>query len=211
MFPKADSALLTGGTATYYDRDGSTVKMAYGGEKTVVGSLTAATTQVVKYQDGADRATNSTVIGALLTPSGNVTAFYTVKVNPANGGSVKGGSALGDSYASGTSVSITAVPDTGYTFSGWKVGSEETASVTTNPYVITSLTSDVVLTPVFEESAVTTYDVTFVTAHGTAPQKQTVNAGGKVTEPESLSKTGYTFAAGLQTTPPQRGSLIQIP
>lgn len=192
VFPKADSALLTGGTATYYDRD-ATVKMAYGSEKEALGSLDAATTQVNKYQDGADRATNSTVIGALLTPSGNVTAFYTVKVNPATGGSVEGGSALGDSYASGTSVSITAVPDTDYTFSGWKVGSEETASVTTNPYVITSLTSDVVLTPVFEESAVTTYDVTFVTAHGTAPQKQTINAGGKVTEPAALSKTGYTF------------------
>lgn len=149
VYPAISSELRSGGTKTYYDRDGFTVKMRYDNSsstKTALGSLETAT-NTVKGPDGHDRDTN--LIGAW---PANITiaTMYTVKVNPATGGTVTGGSAQGNSYPAGTAnIQITAVPSTGYTFSGWKVGDETNPSSTAITYTITNLTEDVTLTPVF--------------------------------------------------------------
>ena len=187
VYPASSSDLRSGGTKTYYDRTDFTVKMSYDNSsstKANLGTSDAAST-IVKGPDGNERDTG--LIGAL--PANiTITTMYTVKVNPATGGTVTGGSAQGNSYPEGTStISITAVPSAGYIFSGWKVGSSDTVSSTDNPYTITNLTADVTLTPVF---AVTPYSIS-LKAGDNALTSHTFPAAtvGYATAPDALEVT----------------------
>ena len=61
------------------------------------------------------------------TPPTQIVNQYTLTASAGEGGSVTGGG----TFASGTQVSLTATPSSGYSFSGWSNGS------TTNPLTVT--------------------------------------------------------------------------
>ena len=73
------------------------------------------------------------------TPPTQITMQYTLTANAGDGGSVSGGG----TFASGTQVSLTATPTSGYSFSGWSNGS------TTNPLTVT-LNSNTSITANFQ-------------------------------------------------------------
>ena len=78
------------------------------------------------------------------TPS-NITPKYTLTASAGEGGSVAPSSG---SFNSGTQVSITATPNSGYTFSGWSNGSSDnpvTVTLSSN----TSITANFALIPVY--------------------------------------------------------------
>jgi len=76
------------------------------------------------------------------TPPSQITRQYTLTVSAGDGGSV---STAGGTFSQGTQVSITATPNTGYSFSGWSNGS------TDNPLSVT-LDSNTSVTANFELS-----------------------------------------------------------
>ena len=73
------------------------------------------------------------------TPPTQITIQYTLTANAGDGGSVTGGG----TFASGTQVSLTATPTSGYSFSGWSTGS------TANPLTVT-LNSNTTITANFQ-------------------------------------------------------------
>ena len=74
------------------------------------------------------------------TPPSQITRQYTLSVSAGDGGSV---STAGGTFASGTQVSLTATPNSGYSFSGWSNGS------TANPLTVT-LNSNTSITANFQ-------------------------------------------------------------
>ena len=71
-------------------------------------------------------------------------------ITTATGGSVTGASIYGDVYPAGTSVTVTAVPNSGKQFKEWKVNGISCA-VATCPQVYTfAVTANTTLEPVFE-------------------------------------------------------------
>lgn len=149
-----DGIAASGGTTTYFEYeivDGNlVVKMSFDhdGENVSLGSLPTSTEKVTTNIDGSPR-TDGT-IGS--SPS-STTAYYTVRLdsedadNLANG-TVEGVNVFGDTYASDTEITVTAIPNDGCGFSGWKInGSDEFVS-TNNSYTFT-LTQNTIITPVF--------------------------------------------------------------
>src|SRR6056300_137320 len=86
------------------------------------------------------------------TPPSQITKQYTLTASAGDGGSVSGGG----TYASGTKVSLTATPTSGYSFSGWSNGS------TANPLTVT-LNSNTTITASFE---ILTFQLTIVDTEG---------------------------------------------
>ncbi|MDR2232868.1 MAG: InlB B-repeat-containing protein [Tannerella sp.] len=144
---------------------------------------------------------NANSAGTTFTmPAGptTVTANYkkatcTIKLsaNPAAGGSVdiSGSAGVSGTFNAGTQQTVTATPNSGYTFKNW---TENGTQVSTNASYTFTLNSDRTLVANFE--AIPTYKVTFDAAGGTpTPQPQNVVAGGKVTQPTHPVKPGWTF------------------
>ena len=73
------------------------------------------------------------------TPPTQIVKQYTLTASAGDGGTVSGGG----TFASGTQVSITATPNSGYSFSGWSNGS------TANPLTVT-LNSNTSITANFQ-------------------------------------------------------------
>jgi len=116
------------------------------------------------------------------TPPSQITRQNTLTVSAGDGGSV---STTGGTFASGTQVSITATPNSGYSFSGWSNGS------TANPLNIT-LNSNTTVTANFEV-IVNSYTLTL-----TAGEGGTVSGGGEYEEGTEVTITatpaeGYEF------------------
>src|SRR6056300_960909 len=86
------------------------------------------------------------------TPPSQITKQYTLTASAGDGGSVTGGG----TFASGTQVSLTATPSSGYSFSGWSNGS------TANPLTVT-LNSNTTITASFE---ILTFQLTIVDTEG---------------------------------------------
>ena len=106
------------------------------------------------------------------TPPAQVIKNYTLTVSAGDGGSV---STTGGNFASGTQVSITATPNSGYSFSGWSNGS------TANPLNVT-LNSNTTVTANFQV-IVNSYTLT-------------VSAG----EGGSVSSEGGEYEEGTEVT-----------
>ena len=142
------SPLLTGGTKTYYKRENFALEMEYerGSLKYVMAASNLVPELVTKYADGTER--NGTVLGAL---SDNMATYFVVTIVPGEGGTVSNGSSLSNTYLEGSVVEITAIPDYGFAFLGWKIGDDATPSVVDRTYYITSISSDIKLTPVFKD------------------------------------------------------------
>ena len=88
------------------------------------------------------------------TPPTQIVKQYALTANAGDGGSVTGGG----TFASGTQVSLTATPSSGYSFSGWSNGS------TTNPLTIT-LNSNTTITANFQV-IVNSYTLTVTAEEG---------------------------------------------
>ncbi|MDC0479666.1 VCBS repeat-containing protein [Flavobacteriaceae bacterium] len=115
------------------------------------------------------------------TPPIQIVKQYALTASSGEGGSVTGGG----TFASGTQVSLTATPTSGYSFSGWSNGS------TANPLTVT-LNSNTTITANFQV-IVNSYTLTV-----TAGEGGTVNGGGEYEEGTEVTITatpdeGYEF------------------
>lgn len=155
----------------------------------------------VSWQDGnADNPRAIAVTGNatyVATFAANPLVNYTITVisaNPAMGTVTGGGT-----YAEGTSVALTAVPNDGYHFISWQDGN------TDNPRTIT-VTGDATYTATFAENPPVTYTVTAISAN---PDMGTVSGGGVYEAGATVTLTatpfdGYHFVRwnnGITTNP----------
>jgi len=106
------------------------------------------------------------------TPPAQIVKQYSLSVSAGDGGSV---SIPGGTFSQGTQVSITATPNSGYTFNGWSNGS------TTNPLTV-SVNSN------------TTITANFILATNTYTLSVTAGDGG------SVSSEGGEYNEGTQVT-----------
>src|SRR6056300_1108216 len=116
------------------------------------------------------------------TPPSQITKQYTLTASAGDGGSVTGGG----TFASGTQVSLTATPTSGYSFSGWSNGS------TANPLTVT-LNSNTSITANFQV-IVNSYTLTVTSGEGGSVSSE----GGEYEEGTELTITatpneGYEF------------------
>ena len=182
------------------------------------GSLTGTTTQTVTYGGAASVMTAvpntgytfTTWTGAGFTTSAtnpltvtNVTSnltitatftqqTFTVSFVSGAGGSLTGTTTQNVAYGGAASV-MTAVPNTGYTFTSW-TGVGFTTSAT-NPLTVTNVTSNLTVTATFTQQ---TFTVSFVAGAGgnlTGATTQTVAYGGAATGVTAVPNTGYTFTS----------------
>ncbi len=139
---------------------------------------------------GTDNPLTLTNVTASKTITANFTInTYTVEFINEGGGTLTGISPQTVNYGSNCT-SITAVPDTGYTFIGWSgdyIGSD-------NPLTVTNVTGNKYIFALFEQN---TYTVTFTvgsggTLSGTSPQ--TVSHGASTSMVSAVPNTGYEFA-----------------
>ena len=136
--PSDSGEARSGGVDTYFDySDLANVKMSYGPAERMNAMTTNpadASCKVTTYYEGGER--TSGVIGASAVSD---SVFYTVKLGgvPSHG-TVQGISIYGDSYASGTSVTVSAIPDTGYAFKGWKNGEEPLSTAAEYTFTVTN-------------------------------------------------------------------------
>ena len=115
------------------------------------------------------------------TPPTQIVKQYTLTASAGDGGSVSGGG----TFASGTQVSLTATPTSGYSFSGWSNGT------TANPLTVT-LNSNTSITANFEV-LINSYTLTVVsTDGGSATGAGEYNEGTEVTLTATASE-GYRF------------------
>lgn len=109
----------------------------------------------------------------------------TVNANPASGGTVSGGG----SYLFEDVATLTAMPNSGYTFAGWSDGSSE------NPHQVT-VTGNATYTATFSAAGFTYYNVTaFVSPvdAGMVTGAGTYEAGTSVTL-KAIPNAGYSFS-----------------
>ena len=190
----------------YYDRLAGTPAWV-----SMLGSATSADL-VTTDQLGTTRSTTTPTAGAVETGG---TALYVVKSIAATDGTVDGGASIyGNTYASGTSVTVTALPNAGKVFSKWQVvvGASASVDVSSNPYTFT-VSANTTLTPVFAAAPVNTYTVSYSANNATAgspPSAQTFTVGGSAltaaSNSGSLSRTGYSFG-GWSTTSSGSGTI----
>jgi len=125
------------------------------------------------------------------TPPTDVQYTLTVNVFPPEGGTVLRNPDT-DSYKAGTSVSLTAKSNNGYTFLGWS-GAINSA----NPEITITMNGDKTLTANFNDGR-PTYDVYFNSndASGGAPLSVRTISGSAITLPDqgSMERPGYSFA-----------------
>lgn len=137
-----------------------------------------------------------------------VSNLYYVKVNSNNDGVVNGGTIYGDVYPAGTSVALTAIPNTGKQFVRWDyvTGGTGTAS-SNNPYTFT-VTQDVTLVPVYAATAAGAYSITYLgNGHtsGDAPPTESYTAATTIYNQWTLIRSGYNFI-GWNTNPNGSGT-----
>lgn len=132
---------------------------------------------------------------------------YMLKVLKSNNGTTTGGSLYGDVYQSGTQITLSAAPKTGYQFDYWKNTSTGNSVSTSNPYTLT-LSTDLTVEPIFKVAA-TTYTVTYFgngATSGSAPNSQSFTSGSiTLAGQNTLVKDEYYFA-GWNTQPSGSGT-----
>ena len=130
--------------------------------------------------------TTSVVITITAVPSGTTyTLTYTAGANGTLTGSTTQTVASG-----GSGTAVTAVPNSGYSFSKWSDGS------TSNPRTDTNVTANISVTASFVASA-TTYTLTYTAGSNgtlTGSTTQTVASGGSGTAVTAVPNSGYSFS-----------------
>ena len=123
----------------------------------------------VSWSDGSTEQSRTITLSENTTLTANFELVYTLTVNAGTGGSV---SSNGGTYASGTQVTLSATPDTGYSFVSWSDGSTE------------------------QSRTITLSENTSLTANFEAVYTLTVNAGTG----GSVSSSGGAYTPGTQVT-----------
>lgn len=126
--------------------------------------------------------------------------YYTVTVAAAENGTVTGLAADGK-YFAGDSITLTAVPDTGYDFSGWKVGSE---IVSKNTVYSAMVSDNFTITPVFEKSETPTPTPT--PGDDTTPTPTPTPGGNTTPTPAPTGGSGSGGGGGAVIIPPASSS-----
>ncbi len=159
---------------------------------TLTGS-DASRFEVQSDQNGLTRG-HTPVKGAV---ESSLAGLHMVKVSAATGGTVNGGTVYGDTYATGAAVTLTALPEDGYTFSHWSDASAVGTPVRVNPYTFT-VSRSLTLTPVFETLTPGSYTITYVgNGHtsGMVPSSQAYFAPATISDTgEHLVKRGHVFS-----------------
>jgi hypothetical protein len=117
-------------------------------------------------------------------------ATFTIAINSSSGGSASSSSS---SVASGSSVTLTATPSTGYTFTSWTcTGGGTLNSTTANPATLSNINSNATCTPTFTLSQ---YTITFNSNYGTpTTSTQTFSHNvGQALDDNPFSQAGYNF------------------
>ena len=163
-----------------------------GANITLSGAVPATGWQIVSWtgttNNSSTAATNTVNMPAAAHTAGvNYTQItYTLTYIAGTGGTLTGETTQTVNYgANGTSV--TAVPNTGYSFVDWSDGS------TANPRTDTNVTANITVTANF---AINTYTLTYTAGTGgtlTGDTTQTVNYGGSGTSVTAVPNTGYHF------------------
>jgi len=131
--------------------------------------------------------------GCFITPSpGYIPPTYTVTYD---GNTNTGGVAPTDTnlYEQGVSVTVLdqgSLVKTGYTFGGWNTATDGSGPSQAAGSTFIMGTANVTL---YAQWTINSYTVTFNSQGGSAVNTQTVEHGGKVTEPTDPTKTGHTF------------------
>ena len=99
------------------------------------------------------------------------------------------GLATGGTYDSGSTATLTAVPNDGYEFVNWTVGGKEVS--TANPYTFT-VNDNITLVANFKEAAAKAYTITTSATNGTVEGAATVVEGESVTL-TATANPGYKF------------------
>ncbi len=113
---------------------------------------------------------------------------YTLTVSASNGTVTK--SPNKSTYTAGETVTLTAVPNSGYTFTGWSGG----LTGSSNPATIT-MNANKTVTANFSQTQTAAYTLTISASNGTvtkSPNKSTYTAGETVTL-TAVPNNGYTF------------------
>lgn len=153
---------------------------------------TASSYVVTTDQVGTSR-TDPPAAGAIQSIMDNL---YMLKINYSADGSVSGGTVYGDVYASGTSVTLTALPNASKQFVRWDyvVGGTGTASVN-NPYSVV-VDRDITLIPVFQNVPGGSYNITYVgndNTSGSAPASANYSGTITLATAGTLKRSGYIF------------------
>lgn len=122
------------------------------------------------------------------TPPTPVTYTVDVHASPSGGGTVMGS----NTYQSGESVTVTATAASGYEFKGW---TENGSQVSTSASYTFNITSNRILTAVFEKIAIPTYSVSITAspaAGGTVSSSGTYPSGTSVTV-RATANSDYQF------------------
>ena len=140
---------------------------------------------------------------------GSIDNLYVLKVNASSSGSVSGGTIYGDAYPVGKSVTVTAMPNTGFTFTRWDyvVGGTGQASAA-NPYTFSMPANNVTLTPVFTALPTGSYTITYVGyffTGGTVPAGGTFTAPTTIAGPGTMMRNEFSFT-GWNTNPNGSGT-----
>ena len=158
------------------------------------GSEAPMTVKATNLVLTGDKAANYTVTTEEIETEVNADMLVTVSVAAENGTVTGSGT-----YLKGSNITLTAVPNSGYKFSGWYVNNSSVS--TENTYTFTA-DSDISLTAKFSKkssggggggSVATTYTVKFETNGGSEIANVKVARNKTVTEPSEPTKDGYTF------------------
>jgi len=186
--------LGTGARAAYSSAPSTPVVGYYNGSSWVAISGSSVSNYEVTTDQNSVTRTLTNAAGAVVSTSAGLCML---KVNAATNGTVSGATIYGDNYPAGSTVTLTAIPASGYQFTEWDyvLGGSGVASVA-NPFAIT-LTTNVTLQPVF--TAYTGFTVSYSgngATDGTVPAAQVVGVGGStnIAGPGSMVRSGYTFS-----------------
>lgn len=167
-------------------------------------SSPASSHQVTSDMTGQARATTPTV-GAV---ERIVDDYVIFKIKNSTGGTVSGASIFGEVYPSGTTVSITALPSTGYQLTNWTYNLGGSGTVSGNPLSL-AINENTTLTPNFATSS--NYSITYIgnsNTSGMAPAIAQYGNGVNGTiagNTGSLARTYYDFS-GWNTSPNGSGT-----
>lgn len=190
---KTGSFALAKGTKTgFTNGNGTPIIGYYNGSSWVdlVGS-SSSSYEVTKDQNYNTRALTPAP-GAVETIVDDV---FMLKVNSSVNGVVNGGTVYGDVFASGTNVTLTAMPYNGYAFTRWDYVLGSGTASTNNPYTVT-VNQNTTLVPIF--STYTGYTITYVgngETGGAPPASESHSSGSaNIASQETLTKSGYAFS-----------------
>lgn len=183
----------------FSNNNNSNPAIAYfsGGTWTNLLGTSASGQEVTTDQVGDTRSSTEPARGAI---EGEITeTLYIVKVNNSSGGngSINGGTIYGDVYPSGSSVTLTAVPNSGFSFTRWDFVSGGTGTASSsNPYTFT-VSQNVTLIPVFTALSAGQYTITYV---GNGHTAGSIPTGGTFSTSQTLSNSGTMLRDGFKFT-----------